>query len=194
MGLSLITRRILDNVKLVVMSKVSTFDEASTRLIAKLPPSSRGFFKLMSRVGHPITICCIAGIIIIIGFLNSTPTITLGGAFIWIAMLVSTILKNLTKRSRPLTDYVAGMRIRSFSFPSGHTTGSTITFGLLAYYALHFLPTPLSSITIAILTLTIISVGVSRVYLGAHFPTDVIGGWLLGATILTVVMMIARPL
>lgn len=175
------------------MSKVSTFDEASTRLIAKLPPSSRGFFKLMSRVGHPITICCAGGVIASIGLINSAPAITLGGTFIWIAMLVSTTLKNLTKRSRPLTDYVAGMRIRSFSFPSGHTTGSTITFGLLAYYALHFLPTPLNSITAAIFVLTVISVGISRVYLGAHFPTDVIGGWLLGATALTVVMIIARP-
>jgi len=175
------------------MSKVTAFDGLATRLIAKLPSSSRGFFKLMSRIGHPITICCTAGVIVITGLINNVPTIVLDGAFIWIAMLISTTLKNLTKRSRPLTDYVAGMRIRSFSFPSGHTTGSTITFGLLAYYALHFLPTPLNSIAAAILALTIISVGMSRVYLGAHFPTDVIGGWLLGATALTVVMVIARP-
>ena len=176
------------------MSRVNTFDEAATRLIAKLPSSSRRFFKLMSRIGHPITICCTAGVIVIVGLFNSTPTIAVDGAFIWIAMLVSTTLKNLTKRSRPLTDYVAGMRIRSFSFPSGHTTGSTITFGLLAYYALHFLSTPLGAIAATILALAVIAVGVSRVYLGAHFPTDVIGGWLLGATTLTIVIIIARPL
>lgn len=187
-------RTIVDDAKLVLMSKVNTFDEASIRLIAKLPSPSRGFFKLMSRIGHPITICCIAGVIASIGLLNNAPTVILGGVSIWITMLVSTMLKNLTKRSRPLTDYVAGMRVRSFSFPSGHTTGSTITFGLLAYYALRFLPTPLSIIAATILALIIISVGVSRVYLGAHYPTDVTGGWLLGATALTVVMLVARPL
>lgn len=176
------------------MSKVNAFDEAATRLIAKLPSSSRSFLKLMSRVGHPITICCAASVIASIGLIYNTLAIVLGGISIWIAMLISTTLKNLTKRSRPLTDYVAGMRIRSFSFPSGHTTGSTITFGLLAYYALHFLPISLSYIITGVLTLAILSVGVSRVYLGAHFPTDVIGGWLLGATALTVVILIARPL
>ncbi len=176
------------------MSRVNIFDEAATRVIAKLPPSSRAFFKVMSYVGHPIAICSTAGIIAIIGLVNNMPAIMLGGVFIWIAILVSTSLKNLTKRSRPLTDYVAGMRIRSFSFPSGHTTGSTITFGLLAYYAFHLLPTPLSLITTAIFAAVIISVGVSRVYLGAHYPTDVIGGWLLGATMLTIVILIARPL
>lgn len=176
------------------MSKVNAFDEAATRLIAKLPSSSQGFFKLMSRIGHPITICCTAGVIAVIGLTYSTSAVVLGGISIWIAMLVSTALKNLTKRSRPLTDYVAGMRIRSFSFPSGHTTGSTVTFGLLAYYALHFLPISLGYTATLVLALATLSVGVSRVYLGAHFPTDVIGGWLLGATTLTVVILSTRPL
>lgn len=176
------------------MGRINAFDKAATRLIAKLPSSSRGFFKLMSHVGHPITIGCTAGAIAIIGLVNTMPAIMLGGVAIWVTMLISTALKNLTKRSRPLTDYVAGMRIRSFSFPSGHTTGSTVTFGLLAYYALQYLPVSLSYAITAALTLTILSVGASRVYLGAHYPTDVIGGWLLGATALTVIILIARPL
>jgi len=176
------------------MSKVNAFDETATRLIAKLPSSSRDFFKVMSRIGHPITICCVGGAITSIGLIDNTPAILVGGIGIWAAMAVSTVLKNLTKRSRPLTDYVAGMRIRSFSFPSGHTTGSTITFGLAAYYALNFLPTPTSYAIAAVLLLTSLSVGVSRVYLGAHYPTDVIGGWLLGTTALTIVILITRPL
>jgi len=148
----------------------------------------------MSYVGHPVTICCCAGVIAAAGLVSDTSPVTIGGVFIWITMLVSTTLKNLTKRSRPLTDYVAGMRIRSFSFPSGHTTGSTITFGLLAYYALYYLPAPLSYITFTLFTLGIIAVGTSRVYLGAHFPTDVIGGWLLGVAGLTAALFIAGSL
>lgn len=176
------------------MSKVNIFDEAATRLIAKLPPSSRAYFRLMSYIGHPVTICCIAGATAVTGFVKDMPVVVFGGVSIWITMLVSTLLKRLTKRSRPLTNYVAGMRIRSFSFPSGHTTGSTITFGLLAYLALHFLPVSFSYAIATVLALVILSVGISRVYLGAHFPTDVIGGWLLGATALTAVILIAGPL
>jgi undecaprenyl-diphosphatase len=174
--------------------KVTTIDEAITRLIAKLPKSSRPFFMVMSRVGHPITICCIAGVIVAIGLLQPTPITMLSGAFIWVAILISTVLKNTTKRSRPLTDYVAGMHIRSYSFPSGHTTGSTITFGLLAYYALHLLALPLGYFVLALASFLILSIGVSRVYLGAHFPTDVIGGWMLGTTMLAIVIFVIRPL
>lgn len=174
--------------------KVTTVDEAITRLIAKLPKTSQAFFIVMSKVGHPITICCIAGVIVAIGLLQPTPITMLSGAFIWVAMLISTALKNATKRSRPLTDYVAGMHIRSYSFPSGHTTGSTITFGLLAYYALHLLALPLGSLVLALAVFLILSIGVSRVYLGAHFPTDVIGGWMLGATMLSIVIFVIRPL
>jgi len=189
-------RRITLNATLDTMSrvKVTTIDEAITRLIAKLPKSSRPFFMVMSRVGHPITICCIAGVIVAIGLLQPTPITMLSGAFIWVAILISTVLKNTTKRSRPLTDYVAGMHIRSYSFPSGHTTGSTITFGLLAYYALHLLALPLGYFVLALASFLILSIGVSRVYLGAHFPTDVIGGWMLGTTMLAIVIFVIRPL
>ena len=44
--------------------KVTTVDEAITRLIAQLPKSSQAFFIVMSKVGHPVTICCIAGVIV----------------------------------------------------------------------------------------------------------------------------------
>ena len=159
--------------------KVTTVDEAITRLIAKLPKSSRPFFKLMSRVGHPITICCIGGVIVAVGLFEPTPITMLSGVFIWATMLISTALKNATRRSRPLTDYVAGMHIRSFSFPSGHTTGATITFGLLSYYALHLLSLPLGFLCLAISAFLIVSIGISRVYLGAHYPTDVAMGALL---------------
>lgn len=194
--MSMSFRRITLNATLDTMSrvKVTTIDEAITRLIAKLPKSSRPFFMVMSRVGHPITICCIAGVIVAIGLLQPTPITMLSGAFIWVAILISTVLKNTTKRSRPLTDYVAGMHIRSYSFPSGHTTGSTITFGLLAYYALHLLALPLGYFVLALASFLILSIGVSRVYLGAHFPTDVIGGWMLGTTMLAIVIFVIRPL
>lgn len=174
--------------------KVTTVDEAITRLIAKLPKSSRSFFIAMSKVGHPITICCIAGAIVAIGLVEPTPITMLSGIFIWVTMAISTLLKNSTKRSRPLTDYVAGMHISSYSFPSGHTTGSTVTFGLLAYYALHLLALPLGYFCLALAAFLTVSIGISRVYLGAHFPTDVIGGWMLGAAMLAIIIFVIRPL
>ena len=172
----------------------TAIDEAATRLIANIPKSSRPFFILMSQIGHPVTIICTAGIIVLLGLFATQLSIVFYGASIWIAMLISTTLKNLTRRARPLTDYVAGMRIRSFSFPSGHTTGSTITFGILAYYALQFAVVPFNYIILAACAFFILSVGISRVYLGAHFPTDVIGGWALGLITLAIALTVVGPL
>jgi membrane-associated phospholipid phosphatase len=89
--------------------------------------------------------------------------------------------------------YVAHMRIHSYSFPSGHSFGATVFYGLLAYLAWSRLPHPWNLLVVLLLVLLIILVGLSRVYLGAHFPSDVVVGWLLGGLSLFVIIKYIRP-
>jgi len=93
-------------------------------------------------------------------------------------VLVNWLLKLLVHRSRP----IRVLHVSTFSFPSGHTMAATIGYGMLAYVmATYWRPRGIKRrvlyITAAILAL---AVGASRIYLGMHFPTDVIGGWAAG--------------
>jgi len=178
----------------MIRINISKFDEAAIKLISHLPSGLRPFFEFISFIGHPISTSLVGFVIIVYGLFKQKPTVALSGTFVWLALLLSTFLKHLVERTRPLTEYVAGMRIHSFSFPSGHTTGSTVAFGLLAYYCYHLLPAPFNYISLVVFIVLIILVGISRVYLGAHYPTDVIGGWVFGTIILSIVIFTIKPL
>jgi membrane-associated phospholipid phosphatase len=94
--------------------------------------------------------------------------------------LLSTVLKISFRRARPAL-WPALATEETYSFPSGHATLATVFYGGLAAVAFHLSPRPLVRAgAIAGATGLVGAIGFSRVYLGAHWATDVIGGTLLG--------------
>jgi len=93
---------------------------------------------------------------------------TLGGG-----MLLNQGLKLLYRRARPVLDDPLVM-LHSFSFPSGHTAGATLFYGVLAAYLVYAVKTRAERIAaIAGAIAMVAMVALSRVYLGAHYLSDV---------------------
>lgn len=98
------------------------------------------------------------------------------------------VLKQLVGRMRP-ERYLSLYKEDSFSFPSGHALAATVLFGALAY--LLFRAFKSSIVRLAILLGYIVSVALvalSRVYLGVHYPSDVLASILIGASLLTLII------
>lgn len=107
--------------------------------------------------------------------------------------VISTALKALFDRPRPQLTGVA--EVFTSSFPSGHATVSAVVFLTLGVLLAERAKTlPARILYLAGAALLTISVGLSRLYLGVHFPTDVLAGWSLGAAWAILCLAIARAL
>lgn len=99
---------------------------------------------------------------------------------------LSTALKLIFQRGRPetATEFITH---HSWSFPSGHAMNSMVSYGFLAVLLLHHVADSPKRATILIVAALLIGViGFSRLYLGVHYLSDVVGGWMAGAAWLIV--------
>jgi undecaprenyl-diphosphatase len=146
-----------------------------------------------STIGHPVTLAVTAGTLGVYAWYRGRKAITYSVGAAIIAIGLNTLLKDLVQRPRPATDYVSNMYFQTASFPSGHAFSALVVLGLFAYLATQYLPKPWRLIVASSLWGGVVLIGISRVYLGAHFITDVIAGWALGAIFLVLIIFICKP-
>ena len=96
--------------------------------------------------------------------------------------LTGSIIKFLIDRPRPTSALVqVSVFFSDKSYPSNHVLIFTVFFGFLLYLLLKSSKQSLNTIILSIIFIMFIgSIGISRIYLGAHWPSDVIGGYLFG--------------
>jgi undecaprenyl-diphosphatase len=107
---------------------------------------------------------------------------------------IYSVLKLAVGRPRPTADLVRVFQAEAGnSFPSGHAFFAIVFWGLLGYFAYTRMQRrSLRLVTLSGLALIILLIGTSRVYLGAHWPSDVLGGYVIGAMLLTALIWLDR--
>ncbi len=109
--------------------------------------------------------------------------------------LINSGVKEIVERPRPTPDRVEITcdADSTFSFPSGHSEGAFVLYGLIFYFATFFLPIAWLRTIIQIACLWIIVVtGVERVHEGCHWPSDVLGGFYAGSLVVAVAIAVHR--
>ncbi len=168
----------------------NSFDNTLSSSIMHWPSWLHGIMLTSTNIGQPAAMILLAGVIAL-GTWQHNRRITYSMAAAVLAMGINGLLKEIIHRPRPDTAYAH--MFHSGSFPSGHAFGVTIVGGLLAYVALKYLPTVWGRSIAVFLALFILLVGLSRLYLGAHYPTDVFAGWLLGGLSVVAIVKWVKP-
>ena len=151
-----------------------------------------GLFQVVTSVGDTEVAIGTAVLLALVAWRRCRTFALLYPGTLIVGSLVNISLKALIGRPRPPAPNTS---VALASFPSGHTLQATLFFGLLpvAVYLMVGRQWAFRA-TAVVSVLGIIGVGVSRVYLGAHWPTDVIGGVILGAgLILATEWVLSRP-
>ncbi|WP_042341735.1 phosphatase PAP2 family protein [Bacillus timonensis] len=95
--------------------------------------------------------------------------------------ILNFILKELFKRARP--DFYRLVEISGYSFPSGHAVNAVTFYGILTFLLWRHIPVRWERMVLFVLSgMMILGIGLSRIYLGVHYPTDIVGGYFASAT------------
>lgn len=101
------------------------------------------------------------------------------------SVIINNLVKIIVRRERP--DYLRMVMEKSYSFPSGHAMISVLFFGSIIYLVNKYNLKYKKLITFSLSTFVLLF-GISRIYLGVHYLTDVVGGYLLGFIVLFLII------
>lgn len=168
-----------------------TFDRIVGRNVDRLPRWLKPIMELFTLIGQPPLIVGIAAATWGYGWALNKPFYMLAGMIAILTQSASVALKVLLHRARPVNEYVAKMFFKTYSFPSGHAAGSLVSFGLAALVISYRWPDfAVTAWIVALVSVLVISL--SRIYLGAHYASDIIGGWIVGGLGLIVILLIQK--
>jgi membrane-associated phospholipid phosphatase len=168
-------------------------DRTTTASIQGKPRALRPFMHTLSLLGSPAFIVPPVGLIGLWHVVYGNAAIGTALLLACLACFISGLIKFGPKRPRPDTAYARHMFFKTYSFPSGHAFSSAVIYGLIACFGYMFLAYSQAIPLSIVLLLLVVAIGFSRIYLGAHYVLDVLGGWLFaGGVLIALVDFLAK--
>jgi undecaprenyl-diphosphatase len=173
---------------LVSDKKIAQFDSTIIAAIQGFEsPRLTSIMKFFTFIGSGTVVAIIALLVLFFLFkvLHHRRELIL---FVWVVLgstILNEILKTAFHRARPTIHRI--VEANGFSFPSGHSMAAFSLYGVISFLLWRHLSTSLGrGLLIIFSVFMIIMIGVSRIYLGVHYPSDVLGGFLASGCLLAV--------
>jgi membrane-associated phospholipid phosphatase len=176
----------------VIIGETGEFDQSGTAILSAIfPEQTRRFFIMITYLGSKEGIAVI-GIALILwlwfkkknfaGIMTVVIAVALGNE-------LNNLIKNMIKRPRPELEHL--VYVNSYSYPSGHAMVGIILYMTLAYFIFKELKTASAKWLAGILFgFLVLLIGVSRVVLQVHYPSDVFAGFAWGYVWVFVVLLV----
>lgn len=173
---------------LAIFKNQNVIDEKVYEFISKLhSTTATTIFKIFTFLGSTIMIALIC-LISILFLKNYYKVICLNTISI---TLINQLLKFIVRRNRPIG--INLIEETGFSFPSGHSMVSIGLYGTIIYLICTSKLKKSLKIALSIaMSFLILMIGISRIYLGVHFTTDVLGGFILGIICLIILFDVLK--
>lgn len=157
---------------------LNSFDQKITNLVRFDYPHWHSFFLWVTKFGNPstVTILFVTFLCLFLFWKKYAEAVWLSLGVIGMAAIFNPLIKLFFMRPRPTLLHL--VTENSFSFPSGHANGSMIFYGTLCLFIPFFIDSPWIKWGLrAICIFLILSIGISRIYLGVHYPSDILAGY-----------------
>ena len=179
---------------LVVLDATDGFDVAVIQAVRAADGGGLlGFLRPTTELGSTIAVAIIAVLTLLVGVAAGPWRHgAIGAGVIGLAAMAVEIIKATVARERPeVLDPI--LVERGFSFPSGHASLSMVAYGILAVLVSRsYLSRATQLAVFGVVVSLVFLIGLSRVWLGVHYPSDVIAGWVAGATVVLVYASFTR--
>ena len=190
-GIGLLSFALIILIILVETNLIAVFDSAIYNLLtANMNDGLTNIFKSITFFGDEAFIIPVIILSVIIGVILKKIR---SGAIVAIFVMANDFIKALFKLifQRPRPEILHLVQEGGFSFPSGHTMAAASLSGILIYLILKSeMDKNLKIVISSILALMALLVGLSRIYLGVHYASDVLGAFIISSILLLILISI----